>query len=355
MSRETARRILERRERITEDVVAEDYARRPHLLARYGEEGRAYYARDNGYHLSFLSEAVAADDPKLFVDYVAWARSMLAARGVLLEDLVENVKLLKAALARHLPAEDATVATVPVDRALSELPSLPEAPPPFISEDNPHGALARQFLDRLLEGDRRGAVALIDQAIEDGGSIKALYLDVFQSSQRELGRLWQLNRITVAQEHFCTAATLTIMNQFYRAILETPRNGRRLVCCCAAGDLHQMGLRIVADLFELEGWDSDYIGANTPARDLLDTIERAPPDLIAISATMTYHVEKVRDLVRGVRERPSLSGIPVLVGGRPFLVSEGLWQQVGADDWAPDALEALAKASRLVNGRQANG
>lgn len=355
MSTHAARRILDSRERITEHVVAEDYARRPLLQARYGEEGRAYYARDNDYHLAFLSEAVAAEDPGLFVDYIAWARSMLAARGVLLEDLVENLRLLKAALERHLPAEEASVAVAPVDRALSELPSLPEAPPPFISVEQPHGALARQFLDRLLEGDRRGAVGLIDRAIKDGVSMKALYLDVFQCSQRELGRLWQLNQITVAQEHFCTAATLSIMNQFYRAILETPRNGRRLVCCCAAGDLHEMGLRIVADLFELEGWDTDYIGANTPGQDFLNTVERAPPDLIAISATMTYHVDAVRELVRGVRERPALSGIPVLVGGRPFLVSEGLWQQVGADGWAADALQALQKASRLVDRRRANG
>lgn len=355
MSTATAQRILELKDRITEHVVSEDYARRPHLLARYGEEGRAHYTRDNDYHLAFLSEAVAAQDPELFVDYVAWVRSMLASRGVLLEDLVENLRLLKAALEQQLLGEDATFAVAPVDRALSGLPSLPEMPPSFISVENPHGALAQQFLDRLLEGNRRDAIRLIDQAVEDGLPMKALYLDVFQCSQRELGRLWQLNQITVAQEHFCTAATLTTMNQFYRVILEAPRNGRRIVCCCAAGDLHEMGLRIVADLFELEGWDSDYIGANTPGRDLLDTIERAPPDVIAISATMTYHVDKVRDLVRGVRERPALSSIPILVGGRPFLISEGLWQQVGADGWAADAVQAVEEASRLVDRRRADG
>ncbi len=355
MSTEAAQRILEFRDRITEHVVSEDYARRPHLLARYGEEGRGKYVRDNDYHLAFLSEAVAAQDPELFVDYVAWVRSMLAARGVLLEDLVENLRLLKAALGRHLLDENATVAVAVVDCALAKLPSLAEAPPSFISVNNPHGALARQFLDHLLEGDRRGAVRLVDQAIEDGVPIKAMYLDVFQCSQRELGRLWQLNQITVAQEHFCTAATLTTMNQFYRAILDTPRNGRRIVCCCPAGDLHEIGLRIVADLFELEGWDSDFIGANTPGHDFLNTIERAPPDVIAISATMTYHVDQVRALVQGVRARPALSGVPILVGGRPFLISEGLWQQVGADGWASDALQAVEVASRLVDRRRANG
>jgi hypothetical protein len=39
----------------------------------------------------------------LFVDYVAWAKSMLNAHGVLVEDLIENLNLLKAAVGCHLP------------------------------------------------------------------------------------------------------------------------------------------------------------------------------------------------------------------------------------------------------------
>lgn len=355
MTIELATTITERRDRITEDVVSADYARRPELLARYGEEGRAFYARDNNYHLAFLAEAVANGEPALFVDYVAWARSMLAAHGVLVEDLVENLKLLKSALERHLPGNAVEAAVAPIDLAIAGLPSLPEAPPPFISPDARHGGLAQAFLDRLLEGERRGAAELVAQAVAAGLPLKELYLDVFQCSQRELGRLWQLNRITVAQEHFCTAATLAIMNQSYRTLLDSPRSGRRLVLCCVEGDLHEMGLRIVADLFELDGWDADYFGANTPTRDLVTTLERAPPDLVAVSATMTYHIDAVRELIRRLRQSSRLAGIPVLVGGRPFLLSDSLWRQVGADAWAVDADDAIAKAATLIGRRPTNG
>lgn len=352
MQADLAGRVLELGDSITEEVVATDYASRPELLERYGERGRPFYVRDTRYHLAFLAEAIAGGDPELFVDYVAWARSMLSAHGVHVEDLARNLELLKAAIERHLADDSAATATAPIDLALVQLPRLPAEPPSFISPEARNGALAREYLGLLLQGDRRGAAALVDGAAHDGTPLKELYLDVFQGSQRELGRLWQLNRITVAQEHFCTAATLAIMNQFYRTILATPRSGRRLVCCCVEGDLHEMGLRIVADFFELEGWDCDYVGANAPSGDLVATIERAPPDLIAVSATMTYHVEAVRELIRRIRARPPLAGIPVLVGGRPFLVSDGLWRQVGADDWASDAEEAVAKAARLV-GRAA--
>lgn len=89
--------IRTKRARMTEFVVSTDYERRPELLERYGATGRAFYERDNDHHLAFLAEAVASDDPDLFADYAGWARSMLEAHGVLVEDLVRNFQLIREA------------------------------------------------------------------------------------------------------------------------------------------------------------------------------------------------------------------------------------------------------------------
>lgn len=249
-----ATKLRENSPAITEHVISREYERRPELVERYGERGRAFYKRDNDYHVSFLAEAIANEDPALFVDYVTWARSMLTSHGVLLEDLVKNLQLLKEAIEDQLGDPD-SVARIcgPIDLALAQLPSIPEAPPSFMSSELRNGDLAKEFLDCLLDGDRRRAGQLITRAVDSTVSLKHIYLDVFQRSQREVGRLWQLNQISVAEEHYCTAATLSIMNQLYPTILETPRIGLRAVCCCVEGDLHEIGLRIVADFLELEG------------------------------------------------------------------------------------------------------
>jgi len=347
--------LIERRDAITTDALAADYTRRPELIERYGEKGRAYYRRDNDYHVSFLAEAIANGEPALFVDYVAWARSMLTAHGVALEDLVENLRLLRTTLTRHVPEEAVEEVSAVIDAALAELPALPEAPPAFIVHDREDHALARTFLDRLLEGNRRAAFELIERAHASGLPLKQLYLDVFQRSQRELGRLWQLNRITVAQEHFCTAATLSIISQFYREILDVPRNGRRATAFCVAGELHEIGLRIVADFLELEGWDCDFIGANTPSQAILDMLVADPPDVVAISATMSYNVSAVGSFIADLRNHDATRAIPVLVGGRPFLVADDLWRQLGADGCAMDAEGAVLEATTLAIRPMAHG
>jgi methanogenic corrinoid protein MtbC1 len=99
----------------------------------------------------------------------------------------------------------------------------------------------RAYLDALLAGDRLAAGRIILQAAEQGAAIKDIYLGVFQRSQRELGRLWQTNQISVAQEHYCTAATQLIMSQFYPAIFAVAKKGPRLVATCVGGELHELG------------------------------------------------------------------------------------------------------------------
>jgi MerR family transcriptional regulator, light-induced transcriptional regulator len=342
--------LAEKASAIADDVVDADYARRPELLTRFGERGRALYHRDCLYHLSFLTEAVARAEPALFIDYVAWAKSMLAAHGVPASDLAENLRLLQWAIGRHVPPEEAAAAAACIEASLEQLPSMLE-PPTFLSSVSSSGQLARDYLDLLLKVDRKAAVDLIDRAMRDGLPLRRLYLDVFQQSQREVGRLWQLNQITVAQEHYCTGATQAIMNKFLGQVLATPRIGRTVTAFCVAGDQHEIGLRIVADFFELAGWDCTFLGANMPIVSLPEAIAAAPPDLIAISATMAFHVGLIETFIRALRAHPDVGRIPVLVGGRPFSLGEKLWQRIGADGVAYDAESAVLKGVELVRGR----
>ncbi|WP_051140488.1 cobalamin B12-binding domain-containing protein [Azospirillum brasilense] len=174
-----------------------------------------------------------------------------------------------------------------------------------------------------------------------------LYLHVFQPALREIGRLWQTRAITVAHEHFATAATQAIMGQLYPAIFAAERRGLSMVATCVGGEQHEIGIRMVADFFEMAGWDSHYLGANTPADSVVRSVRERGARVLAVSATITAHVGRVAALIAAVRAEP---GEPphVLVGGYPFNLVPDLWKTVGADAFAPGAEEAVAIAERLI-------
>ena len=204
----------------------------------------------------------------------------------------------------------------------------------------------------------RDGSRLILDALERGDAIQDIYLHVFQPVQREVGRLWQTNQVHVAQEHYITAATQLIMSQLYPYVFGAKRRGRRVVAACVGGELHEIGMRMVADFFEMEGWDTYYLGANTPKRAILHAIDEQQPDVLALSATMTFHISDVTGLIARVRAhtRAQTSSRAaarpyILVGGYPFVLSPDLWERVGADGYARDAQEAVAVANQWMDGQ----
>jgi methanogenic corrinoid protein MtbC1 len=345
---EIGRLLGQIREALAEAVVDRHYRLRPELEERYGERGRQKCREDAAYHLTHLATALAASRPSLFSDYVSWAKIMLAGRGVPVCDLADNLQVTTEVLKERLPARDASAACRYVEAAIADLPRMAAILPTCIAPDHPLTQLARSYLAALLACERHEASRLILDAVQNGAPIKDVYIHVFQQTQQELGRLWQINQITVAQEHFCTAATQMIMSQLYPRIFAGPRIGRCFVGACVSGDLHEIGMRMVADFFEMEGWDTVYLGASVPVPDLIRTLQDRKADVVGISATLTPHISAVARMVPAIRAAPSCRNIIILVGGYPFHVVPDLWKQVTADGTCPDARGAVDLANQLI-------
>jgi len=340
--------IERHRGQITEAMVAQQYARHPELAARYGERGRRKCLQDANYHLDYLAESLAVAQPPLFADYVAWARAMLAGRNIPVEDLIVNLECMSDALRQTLDAPSGDLAAQYIKAGLDQLMTSSATPLSFIAADQPLTPLAQEYLTALLAGERQRASRLVLDAVAGGVAVQDVYLQVFQPCQHEIGRLWQINEISVAQEHYCTAATQLIMSQLYPYLFSGARTGHTLVATCIAGDLHEIGVRMVSDLFELNGWDTHYLGANTPVPSILGAVREQHADVLAISATIIPHLRAVEELITQVRAAPDCGAVKILVGGYPFNVVPEMWRRLGADGCAHDAATAVALANRLV-------
>lgn len=213
--------------------------------------------------------------------------------------------------------------------------------PIALRTDGVLGDLPLRYTEALLDADRDAATHLVLAAVEAGAPIREVYLEVFQASQIEIGRLWQTNRVSVAQEHFCTAVTQMVMSRLYDRIFSSERVGRRLVATCVPGELHELGVRIVSDFFEMEGWDTDYLGAGKPIPSVVSAVADRKADVLAISASLASNARQVADLIEAVRACDACRGVLVLAGGRPFNAAPDLWKRMGADGGAADAPGAV--------------
>ncbi len=339
-----ASRILkERRDVIAGRVTSLFFERRPEVGQRW-KGARQKCTEDNRYHLDYLCEALTFGQPSLFSEYAVWVASLLARLKIDVEGLAFNLEILRTTLASELEGEGGILAAQYLNLALTKLAAVLPELPSYLGGSEVLDVLARDYLAALLRGDRQTASRLILAAADAETPVKDLYLQVFQRVLREVGRLWHIHQIGVAQEHYCTACTQVIMSQLYPRIFSSKRNGLRLVATSVGGDLHEIGMRMVADFFEMEGWDTFYLGANTPTSGALQQVTERTPHVLAISATMSFHIQGVADLIAAAR---AAGNSPlILVGGAPFNSVPGLWKDVGADGFAHDAAEAVAVAGQ---------
>ena len=332
--------IIERQEDLAREIVERHWKLRPALEQRYGEKGRTKCFEDARYHLRYLSEAVGAREPALFVHYVRWAKTMLLARNIPVEDLVANLEVMLDVLGKELPLSIQIPAVDYVKSAIGSL-TLANDNSSFLDPGQPLADLAHQYLSALLRYDRHSASALIMGAVENKADIREIYCHVFEPCQYEIGRLWQSNVVSIAQEHYCTASTQLIMSQLYPYIFRSDRTLRgTIVAACVNGELHEIGARMLCDLLEMEGWNTIYLGANVPTAGIVDVLRDNHSDILAVSASMTFHIRAVREVIAAVRLASPATRI--LVGGYAFKIAPNLWRDVGADYWTKDASDAIS-------------
>jgi methanogenic corrinoid protein MtbC1 len=221
-------------------------------------------------------------------------------------------------------------------------PSPQHRAPPSVNTD-PLVALRDSYLSAQLEGNRREALRLlVDEGILRGIPLPSLHLEVIQKAQWELGRLWQENHISVAQEHLATAISQLALSHLYRHLPRDPPNGRTVMLACVEGELHELGARMASDFLEMAGFDVRFLGANVPTEHLVREVVGTKPDLLALSVTMTYHVPALRKAVVAVREVSPM--LPMAVGGLAFTWMPGLEAELGVPFFGKDARELVAAA-----------
>jgi methanogenic corrinoid protein MtbC1 len=177
-------------------------------------------------------------------------------------------------------------------------------------------AAYRRYLDGLLANDRQQCRLSFEQWLESDAGLRSLYEDLVRRSLYEVGDLWERGRISVATEHLATAVTESLLNLAYPRLFAQPRMGKSAVVACVANEYHQIGGKMVADLFELNGWRGYFLGANTPVRDVKELIAEKRPDVVALSVAVAFNLDTLVTVAAEIRA--AFPELPILVGGQAF-------------------------------------
>ena len=172
------------------------------------------------------------------------------------------------------------------------------------------------FFKSLLEGNRAGCENIMSEFRKFNLPIIVLYEEIFKKSLYRIGEMWEYNKISTAVEQMATSITEGLMNELFYEIVSMEGINKKIVIACVENEEHQVGGKMVADIFEKNSWDTHYLGANTSMNELLGFCDLVKPDLVCLSLSIYANVQFLLKEIQGIR---AVTNIPILIGGQALI------------------------------------
>ncbi len=200
----------------------------------------------------------------------------------------------------------------------------------------------------IVEGDDEMALAKAKAALAEGlEPVKVLNKAIVPGIE-EAGKLWNDNRYFLPDVILSAGAFKAALGQV-EPLLKSKEGGQagRILLGVVEGDMHDLGMIIVVAMLSGAGFEVVDLGVDVPVQTFVDRAKELKPDILGLGAYMTTTILLMKDVIAGLKA----AGVPakVMVGGVP--ATQQFADEIGADAWGKDALDAVVKAKQLMEGK----
>ncbi len=173
------------------------------------------------------------------------------------------------------------------------------------------------YFNGLLEGDRNRCRSVIDRLLEEKTDIIEIYTGLFQKSLYQVGKMWDQNKLSVGDEHLGTEITEELLYYCSSRITPSRQLNKKALVSCVNKEFHKLGARMAADVFVLNGFETYFLGASTPTREILKYIDVKKPEYVGLSFSFYINIMKLLEVVREIKN--NFPDQRIILGGRAEL------------------------------------
>ena len=151
------------------------------------------------------------------------------------------------------------------------------------------------FFNSLVDGEKEKCTHIVQSLLNDGYDLKEIYNELFKKSLYRIGKLWDHDKMSIPEEHMATQIVESLISRF--APVGNSNSDRKVVVTCIDKEFHEIGAKMVSNVFELEGWNSYYLGASVPSKEILKFVKQIDPEVIALSWSLYLNLGRFLDVV----------------------------------------------------------
>ncbi len=194
----------------------------------------------------------------------------------------------------------------------------------------------QEFFAVFEDENKDACVEMAVSWLEKGElTVVELYTDILMPSLNDNTCRLE-DHVCIWKEHLRTSIVRTIIECAYPFIIKERKKfseskGRVLVVC-PSEEYHEIGARMVADFFSLNGYDVSFVGANTPQDEIISATSHTRPKYVVLSVTNHYNLISAKRTIEKIRKVTEGKDWPkIIVRGQAFKSNPGFCEEAGAD------------------------
>ena len=202
--------------------------------------------------------------------------------------------------------------------------------------------------DAIYEGEDEEVVKLARQALEDGADPEDIIDKVGVAGLERLGKAFDEMEAFLPELMLGGEAMHSLLETVKPYLKNSGENaGATVVVGCAQGDLHDIGLNLVATQLAVGGFNVINLGTDVSVAKFIQTAKESNAKIIGVSSLLTTSAYYQEELVKKLEKDNLRDKFKVIVGGGP--ITPEWTKKIGADGYSRTANQAVTLCRRLLS------
>lgn len=199
--------------------------------------------------------------------------------------------------------------------------------------------------EAVVQGKMAGSAALTQVALEEGLRPLSIFENALIPAMDLVGEKMRASEFYIPEVLMASSALEACTAILKPLLLASESLGQRgtVVAGTVEGDLHSIGISLVATLLEAAGFRTVFLGTNVPVEYFVNAVREEQANILALSALLTTTMLRMEDVIAALQVAGLRDRVKIMVGGAPL--TDSFADEIGADGWSSDATGAadLAK------------
>ena len=203
--------------------------------------------------------------------------------------------------------------------------------------------------ESVILGETEKVLEYVKEALSRGLNPKEALENGLIAGIKEMSDRWAREEVFLTQIFFSAEAFKKgsdILEEEIKKTGETRESLGKIIIGTVQGDIHDIGKNIVGTYLLASGFDVYDLGVDVSTETFIEKTKELKPDVIGLSALLSFTLPMQKKVIDALKEAGFRDNIKVIIGGSATTAE---WtKEIGADDFALDAVEALEKINKLL-------